>query len=191
MSSIPLLIQGLQARVAAVEGQSKRCDHGVRLDTLERNMINMNNSMDVLRMATGGGKVHAPSTLDNAVIASLRGTVDALCKRELEREVSLQGVAASVDNLHVTMLSLESSLSSGVVDGKVDVVREEEQVRDTRDIAIVSCTTAQQSLMAEMTNLRAALDTVAKAALLHSRAGRADIEALKLEIRNLKEARVE
>jgi hypothetical protein len=32
------------------------------------------------------------------------------------------------------MLSLESSLSSVVVDGKFDVVREEEQVQDTRDI---------------------------------------------------------
>jgi hypothetical protein len=45
----------------------------------------MHNSMDVLRMGTGGVKVQAPSALDNAVIASLRWT---LCKRELEREVS-------------------------------------------------------------------------------------------------------
>jgi hypothetical protein len=38
-------------------------------------MINMHNSMDVLRMGTGGVKVQAPSALDNAVIVVAR-TVD-------------------------------------------------------------------------------------------------------------------
>jgi hypothetical protein len=190
MSSIPLLIQGLQARVASVEGQSRRCDHGARLDVIERNLINMNNSIDVLRMGVGsGGKVQALS-LDNAVIASIRSTVDALCKRELERETEVHGVSASVDNLHAVMLSLEGTLST-VVSSRKDGDVEADQVRDTRDTAIVSCLAAQGSLIADIASLRGTVDAVAKDALDHARSGRADIEALKLEIRYLKDGRAE
>jgi hypothetical protein len=95
-------------------------------------MINMHNSMDVLRMGTGGVKVQAPSALDNAVIASLRGPWTP-GKRELEREVSHRAspLPWTISRHHALT---GSSLSSVVVDGKFDVVREEEQVQDTRDI---------------------------------------------------------
>lgn len=167
-----------------MEAAGRRCDHGDRLDMLERDVINTGNSIDVLRMGMGGkSNTYSTSGMDNVVIASLRGAVDGLCKREFSHAAAMTNVATALADMSASVSVLEDAVSADADSRRQDVVANRAQARACSDAALASCMATQARLIA---GLRAELESVGKAAMEHARAGRADIDAMKSEISYLK-----
>lgn len=178
--SLPLIVQGLQSRVTALEAAGRRCDHGDRLDMLERDVINVSNSIDVLRMGMGGRTGDAyPSAGDNVVIASLRGAVDGLCKREFAYASELTNLVTALADMSNSVRALEDARQQEVDTQQLEVdARQREVVTKEGIIA--------RSVATEVAALRAEFKAVGRAATEHARAGRADIDAMKRELEHLK-----
>lgn len=185
--SVPLILQGIQARVTALEATGRRCDHGDRLDVLERDLININNSIDVLRMGMGGrdSVLAQQNGMDNVVVAALRGAVDGLSKREFTRAAQLQNLQTQMQALATTVAALEEGARAAV-----QYVQPRAHVRAQAENPACGCKAAipdlQARLSAEVSSLRAAIEAISKTAMEHARAGHADIDALKHELEHLK-----
>jgi hypothetical protein len=178
--SAALLIQGLQARVVSLEARERRSDTASRVDAFEREMINLHNSIDVLRMTTVTDTQSVQSQLDNVVVASLRGAVDGICKREVDHSARLASIEALMKSMTAAMQSLHKDKAGEDFGAQITAVREASAA------ATVTYTLAQSSLATEIANLKGAIDLVTRTAFEHARAGRADIDALRSEIEHLK-----
>jgi hypothetical protein len=187
--SLPLIVQGLQSRVTALEAAGRRCNHGDRLDMLERDVINVSNSIDVLRMGMGGKTGDTQSAVDNVVIASLRGAVDGLCKREFAYAAELTNLVAALADMSDSVRALEGAVDTrqlevDVRQREVDTQQLEVEARQ-REVVTKEGVIARSVTM-EVAALRAEFEAVGRAAVEHARAGRADIDAIKRELEHLK-----